>query len=282
MKKGLIMEGGAMRGLFTAGVTDVLMENNIEFDGAIGVSAGAAFGCNVKSKQIGRALRYNVKYCKDKRYCSLYSLLTTGNLFGAEFCYHTLPDKLDVFDKETFYSNPMEFFVVCTNVLTGEPVYKKIEKEDEDMFGEWARASASLPFISKIVEIGGLKLLDGGISDSIPVRFMENIGYDRNVVILTRPKEYVKKQSSSIKLIKILLRNYPNLVRALEKRADMYNQTIEYICDKEEKGQIFVIRPNDNLPIERLESDPEKLNLVYNIGRKDMESEIIKLKEFLS
>ncbi len=282
MKKGLIMEGGAMRGMFTAGVTDVMMENNIEYNGAVGVSAGAAFGCNYKSKQIGRALRYNMSYCNDKRYCSLHSLITTGDLFGAEFCYHTLPDKLDVFDKETFYSNPMEFYVVCTNVLTGEPVYKKIDEDDKDTFGEWARASASLPLVSRIVEIEGLKLLDGGIVDSIPIKFMESIGYDRNVVILTRPKDYVKGQSKSMKLMRVLLKKYPKLIAAVEKRADMYNETIEYIRQKEEKGELFVIRPNETLPIERMESDPQKLKLVYDIGRENMQNRLKELKAFLN
>ena len=281
MKKGLIMEGGAMRGLFTAGVTDVLMENKIDFDGAVGVSAGAAFGCNIKSKQIGRALRYNVSYCNDKRYCSLHSWLTTGDLFGAEFCYHTLPDKLDVFDKEAFYNNPMEFYVVCTDVETGKPYYKKIESQDSENFGEWVRASASLPLISRIVEIDGLKLLDGGISDSIPVKFMESIGYTRNVVILTRPKDYVKKQSNSIKFMKHILRKYPKVVTALEERADMYNRTIEYICEKENKGELFVIRPDELLPIERMEKNPEKLKLVYKIGCQNMNKRLKELKNFL-
>ena len=281
MKKGLIMEGGAMRGLFTAGVTDVLMENKIEFDGAVGVSAGAAFGCNIKSKQIGRALRYNVSYCNDKRYCSFYSWLTTGDLFGAEFCYHTLPDKLDVFDKETFFNNSMEFYVVCTDVVSGAPYYKKIERCDADNFGEWVRASASLPIISRIVEIDGMKMLDGGISDSIPVKFMESIGYNKNVVILTRPKDYVKTQSSSIKLMKLILRKYPNLIKTLQDRTDMYNRTIEYICEKEEKGELFVIRPDELLPIERMESNPEKLKLVYEIGRENMTRRIRGLKDFL-
>jgi len=281
MKKGLVMEGGAMRGMFTAGVTDVMMENNIEFDGAIGVSAGATFGCNVKSKQIGRSLRYNKLYCNDKRYCSLHSLVTTGNLFNEEFCYHTIPDELDVFDTETFYANPMEFYVVCTDVLTGKPVYKKIEEEDRELFVEWARASASLPLLAKIVEIEGLKLLDGGMADSIPVKYFESIGYDRNVVILTRPKGYVKKTSKSLKLMKILLAKYPKLIEAVENRADMYNQTIEYICKKEEKGEIFVIRPNEILPIERMESDPDNLQLVYDIGRENMLKRLDELKEFL-
>ena len=169
MKKGLIMEGGAMRGMFTAGVIDVLMENKIIFDGAIGVSAGAAFGSNIKSGQIGRAIRYNLKYCRDKRYCSLYSLFKTGNLYGADFCYRILPTKLDIFDTKSFNKNPMEFYAVCTDVLTGKPVYKKIDAMEENYL-EWFRASASMPLVSEIVKIGDLSLLDGGISDSVPLQ----------------------------------------------------------------------------------------------------------------
>ena len=163
MKKGLILEGGAMRGMYTAGVTDIMMENGIEFDGAVGVSAGAAFGCNYKSRQIGRAARYNMRFCNDKRYCSIRSLITTGNIYNTDFCYNEVPAKYDPFDFETYINNPMEFYVVCTNVETGEPVYKKFEGTEESRF-DWIRASASMPLVSQIVEIDGLKMLDGGIS----------------------------------------------------------------------------------------------------------------------
>ena len=280
MKTGLVMEVGAMRGLFTAGVIDVMMEEEIEFDGAIGVSAGAAFGCNYKSKQIGRALRYNINYCKDKRYCSMKSLITTGNLYGAEFCYHELPDKLDIFDCETFENNPMEFYLVCTDVLTGKPVYKKCEKADYDCL-EWMRASASMPLASKVVEIDGYKMLDGGVSDSVPLKYFESIGYDRNIVILTQPKNYVKKKNPLIPIMKIVLRKYPNLVKAMEERHEMYNETIKYICEKEEKGEILVIRPDGDLPVGRTESDPEKLRACYEMGRKQAEKKLDEIRKFL-
>ena len=281
MKKGLIMEGGAMRGLFTAGVIDVIMEEGIEFDGAIGVSAGAAFGCNIKSKQIGRALRYNVNYCRDKRYCSLKSLITTGNLYGAEFCYHELPDKLDIFDCETFENNPMEFYLVCTDVLTGKPVYKKCEKADYDCL-EWMRASASMPLASKVVEIDGYKMLDGGVSDSVPLKYFESIGYDRNIVILTQPKNYVKKKNPLIPIMKIALRKYPELINALKERHNMYNDTIKYICEKEKKGEIIVIRPEGDLPVERTEHNPEKLKEAYEMGRKEALKKLEEIRKFLA
>lgn len=194
MKTGLVLEGGAMRGMFTAGVLDVLMEHGIVLDGAIGVSAGAVFGCNYKSHQIGRTIRYNTEYCQDKRYASFGNLLRTGNLYSEQFCYHTVPEKLDPFDAKTFAENPMDFFVVCTDVRTGDPIYHKCRTGDaEDI--QWMQASASMPLAARIVKIGHYQLLDGGIADSIPVRFFESIGYKRNLIVLTQPKGFVKRRT---------------------------------------------------------------------------------------
>ena len=194
MKKGLILEGGAMRGLFSAGVMDAFLENGLDFDGVIGVSAGAAFGCNYISRQKGRVLRYNTRFSRDKRYCSVRSLIKTGDLYNAEFCYHEIPERLDVLDKEFFISNPAEFWVVCTDDLTGDPVYRKLEKMDYTDL-EWLRASASMPLAAKIVKIDSYRLLDGGIADAIPVRYFEKLDYNRNVAILTRPEGYAKKKT---------------------------------------------------------------------------------------
>ena len=279
-KTGLIMEGGAMRGMFTAGVIDVLMENRIEFDGGIGVSAGACFGCNYKSKQIGRVIRYNMKYCKDKRYCSLRSLILTGDLYGADFCYRELPQKLDIFDNETYNNNPMEFYVTCTDINTGEAIYKKCDTTEGSLL-EWIRASASLPLVSRIVKIDGYELLDGGISDSVPVRYFESIGYNKNVVILTQPKDYIKKKNELMPVLKVVMRKYPKLIEALAKRHEVYNETTVYINEKEEKGELVVIRPSKKLPIGRTESDPQKLKAVYELGRCEAENNIQKIKKFL-
>ena len=194
MKHGLVLEGGAMRGLFTAGVIDVMMEEGIGFDGAIGVSAGAVFGSNYKSNQPGRVIRYNLRFCQDPRYSSFRSLAKTGDLFGADFCYREIPDHLDPFDREAYESSPMDFYVVATDVHTGKPVYHNCRKGDrEDL--DWFRASASMPLAARIVEVGGYQLLDGGISDSIPLKYLESVGYDRNVVILTQPMGYEKKKT---------------------------------------------------------------------------------------
>ena len=180
-----------MRGLFTAGVLDVLMERGVTFDGIVGVSAGACFGCNYKSGQIGRVIRYNKRFARDPRYCSWKSLFTTGDLFGAEFCYRTLPMELDVFDTAAYEANPMEFHVVATDCTTGKPVYRRLDKADARAF-DWIRASASMPLVSRPVAIDGGLYLDGGLSDGIPLRYFESIGYERNVVVTTRPHGYRK------------------------------------------------------------------------------------------
>lgn len=280
MKKGLVMEGGAMRGMFTCGVIDVFLENNIEFDGAVGVSAGAVFGCNYKSKQIGRALRYNKTYCNDKRYGGFENLIKTGNYYDTEFCYHELPYKLDVFDMETFKNNPMEFYAVCTDVETGRAVYHKCFDGGENDI-EWFRASAAMPIVSKIVEIGDRKLLDGGVGDSIPLKFIEHKGYDRNVVILTQPKDYVKGPNKLMPAAELLLKDYPKMLRAMARRHDMYNETVKYICEKEMAKEIFVIRPPKALEIDAMNKEPDELDRVYEIGRVEALKRLKDLKAFL-
>lgn len=280
MKTGLILEGGAMRGMFTAGVMDVLMEHGVVFDGAIGVSAGAAFGCNYKSGQIGRVLRYNTRFCGDKRYCGLRSLIKTGNIFNTEFCYGEVPLYYDKFDFQAYRENPMEFYVVCTDIETGKAVYHKYTGEEESGF-DWIRASASMPLVSQIVEIDGLKLLDGGIADSIPIRFFEDLGYQRNVVVLTRPMDYRKEENKAMPLIRRKYRHYPKLVQAMADRHVIYNQTLDYIPRAEAEGRAFVIRPDSPLPVGRVEKDPEKLQEAYIIGRKTAQTHLQAVTDFL-
>ncbi|MBQ4096393.1 MAG: patatin family protein [Oscillospiraceae bacterium] len=280
MATGLIMEGGAMRGMYTAGIIDVLMENGIVFDGSIGVSAGACFGINYKSNQIGRSIRYNKKYCNDKRYCSVRSLIKTGDMFGADFCYREIPYELDKFDFETFQNSPMTFYAVATDIETGKAVYKKIDKcSEKDL--QWIRASASMPLVSKVVEIDGRKFLDGGIADSIPLRAFEKLGYNKNVVILTRPRNYQKKKNSVMPFIKVAFKDYPELVKAMDNRHKMYNKQTKYVYDRESEGDVFVFAPDEPLPIGRIEHDPNALELVYNIGREQANARLLELKRFL-
>ncbi|MDD6857632.1 MAG: patatin family protein [Lachnospiraceae bacterium] len=280
MKTGLILEGGAMRGMFTAGVMDVMMENDIVFDGAIGVSAGAAFGCNYKSKQIGRAARYNMKYCDDKRYCGIGSLIKTGNIFSTDFAYGEVPMKKDIFDFYTYKNNPMEFYVVCTDIESGKAVYHRYDDFSDHGF-DWIRASASMPLVSEIVEIDGVKMLDGGVADSIPLKYFESIGYDRNVVILTRPGDYRKKKNNIIPLIKLKYKKYPEFVKAMEERHIKYNETLEYIAAEEQKGNVLVIRPDEALPVGRIEKNRDNLKAAYEIGRNTAIKKLDKVRKFL-
>ena len=280
MKTGLIMEGGAMRGLFTAGVIDVMMENGICYDGAIGVSAGAAFGCNYKSGQIGRVLRYNLRFGRDRRYSGLGPMAREGNVFSADFCYGEVPLKLDPFDFESFSRNPMEFYVVCTDVMTGKAVYHRYGGWEDHGF-DWIQASASMPLVSRMVEIEGKKLLDGGIADSIPVEYFRSIGYEKNVAILTQAAGYRKAPSRAMALIRQKYWRYPRLVEAMEHRHEMYNRELDQVAREEAAGALFVIRPQGPLNVSRLEKDPVKLRGAYNAGRRVMEEKLEDLRAFL-
>lgn len=280
MKTGLILEGGAMRGMFTAGVIDIFMENGIEFDGAIGVSAGAAFGCNYKSRQIGRVIRYNKRFAKDPRFCSLRSLIKTGDLFGAEFCYHTIPDTIDIFDTQAYIDNPMDFYVVVTDIETGKAVYVNSEQAGDDSL-EFFRASASMPIVSRPVEIRGKKYLDGGIADSVPLQYFESIGFEHNVIILTQPEGYIKKPSSAAKLMKYMLKGYPMVAKAMENRHNEYNETLALISEREKSGDAVVIRPDAPLEIGRIEHNPDVMQRVYEQGRAVAEKRIEEIKNFL-
>ena len=281
MKKGLILEGGGMRALFTAGILDVMMEERITVDGTVGVSAGATFGCNYKSVQPGRPLRYNLRFMKDPRYMGWRTLLKDGNLVSAEFSYHTMPTELDIFDAETFAANPMEFHVVCTNVYTGKPVYKKLTHVDYDCL-EWLRASASMPIVSRPVEVGGYKLLDGGIADSIPLRYFQDLGYERNIVILPQPKGFSKKRTKLMPAFHLFTRRYPAIVKAMGRRHLMYNEQLEYLQQQEEEGRILLIYPPEPLPIGRTEQNEKKMRHVYGLGRRMGLDRLEEIKAFLA
>ena len=270
-----------MRGLFSAGIMDVMLENNITFDGVIGVSAGAAFGCNYKSRQIGRAIRYNKRFARDKRYCSMQSFLRTGDLFGAEYAYHVVPNEYDIFDNETFEQNPTEFWVVCTDVETGEPVYKRCDQGGDVTF-DWVRASASMPVVSRVVELEGYKLLDGGMSDSIPLKAFQRRGFERNLVIMTQPRGYVKKPSRLLPVIRLSLRKYPRVVETMQMRHLMYNDQLAYVEQEVRRGNTMAIYPDAALPIGHISHDPEEMQRVYDIGRETGLRKLDDIKSFLA
>ena len=276
-RTGLVLEGGGVRGIYTAGVLDVFMEEGLTFDGVIGVSAGAIHACSYLSGQKGRSIRYYRKYVSDPRFMSLRSWLKTGDVVGADFCYHELPDKLDVYDHEGFLRNPTPYWVVCTDVETGKAEYVRLT----DMRGqiEYLRASASLPYFSRVVEMDGRKFLDGGCADSIPVEAFRRMGYGRNVVVLTRAASYRKKPEMTA-LARLVYRKYPAFVRTLERRHEMYNEQLAQIGQMEAEGSVFVIRPAKPLEIGRLESDPEKVQHVYEQGCADARAALAALKSW--
>lgn len=277
--KGLVLEGGGFRGMYTCGVIDVFMENGICFDEVVGVSAGAAFGCNIKSKQIGRALRYNKRFCQDSRYSGLKSFIKTGDLYNKEFAYGIVPTILDPFDTKTFRENPLKFTVVCTDIHTGNPVYHEIQNGDATDI-EWIRASASIPIVSKPVKLDGYELLDGGVSDSIPVNWMLERS-DKTVIVLTRDKTYHKEPMKYIHLLKKAFKEYPNLQKALENRYIVYNKTLDEIEQLEREGKVFVIRPSKPIACAMIEKDPNHLQEIYDIGRRDALHYLEDLKKYL-
>ena len=270
-----------MRGMFTAGVCDVLMEHNIKFDGAIGVSAGATFGCNYKSHQIGRVIRYNKRYARNWRYCSLRSLFLTGDLYGADFCYDEIPNQFDPFDYDTFAKDPMRFYVVVSDCMTGEPIYKELKNGRETEL-TWMRASASMPLVSSVVKVDGYRLLDGGMTDSIPLKKFQEMGYDKNIVILTQPKDFTKEQDSLFKLMRLTLRKYPKLLAKMENRHIEYNKQHDYAFQQEKEGKAIVICPEKPLGISRVEHNPDELQRCYEAGRQVAETRLEEIKNFIS
>ncbi len=280
VKSGLVLEGGGMRGIYTAGVLDVFMEQGVSFDGVIGVSAGALHGSSFLSGQKGRSIRFYKEYCGDKRFMSMRNLILTGDIAGEQFCYHEIPDRLDPYDYEEFNraKSKTEFYVTCSNLETGKPEYLKITDMRSQV--DLIRASASLPYVSRIVEADGMKLLDGGCCDSIPVLKFREMGFKRTVVILTRHRGYVKEPEQT-KLARLYYRKYPNFIRAVKNRHKVYNGTIRRIEKLEAKGEIFVIRPSRNLTIGRTEDNPVKLQQTYDIGRCDALCRMRDLKQWL-
>lgn len=281
MRVGLVLEGGAMRGIYTAGVIDTLMKENILVDGIIGVSAGALFGMNYKSKQIGRVKRYNENYIKDKNYFGFNSYLKTGNVMNEEFCFHKLINELDPVDFDEFKNNKVEFYVVVTNIENGNAEYIKInDLRDKDEL-EYLRASGSMPFFSKIVNVNNKKYLDGAIGDSIPLKKMKELGFDKLIVVLTRPKGY-KKKKKLFKFGKFYYKDYPLFVKKINERYKNYNNEINYIEKEYKNNNIVVIRPSRLIKIKRIEKNIDKINEMYELGVNDTLSMLEEIKVYLN
>ena len=279
MKTGLVLEGGAHRAIYTAGVLDVFMENGITFDGVAGVSAGAIHGGSYVAGQKGRNIKYTLQYAGDKRYMSFYSLITTGDLVGKKFCYDDLPNTLVPFDYEAFKKSKTKFYAVCSNLESGKVEILEIKDLKKQM--DTLRASASMPLVSQIVEIDGKKYLDGGISDSIPLRAFQKMGYKKCVVVETRPDGYEKKPNSLSFLAKIVYRKYPEFTKAICLRHNYYNTELQDITNAAEKGEFSLIQPSINFKLSRMEKNKEKLKAMYDLGRKDASAVLDDLKKFL-
>ncbi len=280
MKTALILEGGGMKGLYTAGVIDVLVENNIETDVAAGVSAGALFGTNFKAKQIGRILRYNLNYGANSERLGLKSLLKTGNVMNKDFYFDELPNHLDVMDLDTYQKSKTEFFAVVTNLKTGCAEYKNIEDLHNNDCVEYLRASASLPFLSKPVYVDGTPYLDGGVVDSIPVKHFLEMGYDKILVVLTKTKDFRPKMK--IPFSRLVYKKYPKFAEVLRYRNPVYTEQCDYVEKLEDEKRVLVIRPSKDLKVGTLERKKEKLQSIYDLGVKDCKSMIEEIKNYLA
>lgn len=281
MKVGLVLEGGAMRGMWTCGVLDVLLDNDINVDTIVGTSAGGIFGVNYFSKQRGRAIRYSKRFCKDLRYMSIFSYIFTGNIINKNFAFYKVTKKYDIFDNNTFVNSNKEFYVTATNINTGLAHYFKITDPINQL--EELRATSAIPVFSKPVIINNDKYLDGGISDSIPYDKIKELGCDKIIVVLTQPLEYRKSKidSKKEKFIRRKYKNYPNLINRMLLRHDEYNSTIEKLISLEKKNEIFVIRPSKKLDINIIERNPSKYDEIYNLGISDCKKSINLLKKYL-
>lgn len=270
-----------MRGLFSTGILDAFLKEGVTVDGMVGVSAGACLCCNYKSRQIGRALRYNILLRNDPQYMSIKSFIKTGDFIGAEYAYHYIPNHVDIFDRESFAANPMKFTLVCTDVRTGKPIYKQID-EVTDHTLDWIRASASLPLLSKPVDLDGHLMLDGGMADAIPLKYWQSQGYDKNIVILTQPSDYRKKKTGMMPLFHLFMRKYPAVIEAMAHRHEMYNSQLDYILEQEKLGKTLLIFPPEKLDIGRVEQNADKMRAIRQLGEDTAMAMMDKIKAFLA
>lgn len=280
-KIALVLEGGAMRGMYTAGVLDSFIDNGIKVDTIISVSAGALFGVNYASEQRGRALNYNTKYLRYPMYMSFKSLVKTGNVVNKEFAYYILPKRLDIFDQEKFEKSNIDYYATVTNVDSGKAEYVRIDNVFEQM--EYLRASSAMPFLSEIIEINNKRYLDGGIADSIPVEKAKSMNFDKIILVLTRDENYRKKEKNNKIIEVITYKKYgKTLGDIILSRGKRYNETIDKIIDYEKRKEIFVIRPSKEIKISRLEKNVDKIREIYNLGFEDSKNKIEELRNYLN
>ncbi|MEG2348201.1 MAG: patatin family protein [Clostridia bacterium] len=278
-KVGLILEGGGMRGLYTSGVLDFFIENNIEFEEVVGVSAGSANGASYISKQNRRNYDINLTYANDKNYLSFRNFIKTGSVFNMDMLFNKIPEKLFPYDYNAFNNSNTNFVVVATNCDTGKPEYIKIKDMKKDVL--YLQASCSMPLVSKIVEVDGLKLLDGGISDSIPVEYLLSKGFDKCVVIKTRDRNYIKGTNKTMRIVRRKYKKYPNLINTIENRYKVYNETCKKIYELEKIGKVFVIEPKSTIKVSQIEKDKVKLHDLYTQGYNNAKECFNDLLQFI-
>ena len=277
----LILEGGGMRGVYSAGVLDLLLDKNIDIKYCIGVSAGACNCVSYISKQRKRNYRVNINYINDKRYLSFRNLIKTGSAFGMDMLFNIIPNELDPFDHETFKSSGTKFFVGVTNCETGLPEFYNIKDLNEDGYDS-LKASISLPLVAKIIDYDNKKFLDGGIAAPIPIKKAIDDGIEKHVVILTQHKGYKKSKTKIMPIIKRKYKEHSGLIDAMENRYKVYNETLEMLDKLEEEGKCFIIRPSSPLKVSRFERDKSKLEEIYNKGYEDAKALSEDLIKFLN
>lgn len=280
LRAGLVLEGGGMRGMYTTGVLEFFLEKNLIFENCYGVSAGACQLCSYISGQPKRGYHAVMDYVNDKRYCSFWNLISTGDLFSAKMCYDTIPNQLLPYDYEKAASYPGNAYAVVTNIESGEPEYLPLRELHHDITA--VQASASLPLLSRNVKYEGKLYLDGGVADAIPIHHAIASGNSKNIVVLTKPVGYVRKKSSHLGLIKLAYRKYPKVYELMAKRHITYNDTMQFLEKEEKEGRIFVLRPQEPDDIGRLEKDITKLEALYQKGYEDAKANYDKMMSYLN
>ena len=278
-KIGLILEGGGMRGIYTAGVLDFFIEKNIEVDITIGVSAGSCHASSYLSKQYKRAYNATVDYINDKRYLSFSNLIKTGSIFGMDFMFNKIPNELNIYDYDTFAKSKSKFVVVATNCETGSPEYFELKDLKKEII--YMQASCSIPMFANIVEIDDFKLVDGGVSDSIPIEYSLNQGYKKNIVVLTRDITYKKNKQKFLSIVNRKYKKYPNLIKAIENRHLNYNKSLNLVNQLEKDGDVLVIRPKKPVNVSQIEKNAKKLTALYEEGYDDAKELYDKILDFI-
>ncbi len=279
-KTALVLEGGGFRGIFTAGILEVFLQNKLYFDYAVGVSAGASYGVSYVTRQINRNLEVN-KFISDKRYAGVGNLLRTGSYFSWNFIFKEIPTKMILLDYDALKTSSTKFWIGTSNCLTGESEYFLLNETKPSDFVNVLAASCSLPFIAPKVKFNNAMYMDGGLADSIPFEYALHSGNNRAIVILTRPKGYVKQPLTKTWLLKWYYRKYPKLIELILSRVEKYNESLKKLDELEKEGKVFVIRPEQEIAVGRLENKPEKTEIVYNEAVKLAENLLPSLKNWL-